>query len=280
MANLPLRDRGCRVDLTMRSIKELPFPIGFLAPAFILAVSFVVVILTGTDRALFLWLNQHLQALGGPILECITILGDGLVAIVIVLPLVRSRPEIAWNTLVSSLIVLILVQSLKHVFGSARPLEILPTDAFSVIGVPLRSGGFPSGHAATAFMVAGILALHFRLPWVRVALISAAVVVAASRIAVGVHWPTDSLAGAAIGWLSAGLGFRLTGRAHYMRQPVARISMQVLIAGGAISMLLYDHTSYPAGFRFQQLIAAVCLVIVLLQTLRDLRPLPHPQGLR
>lgn len=264
----------------MRSIKELRDPIGFLAPALLLAVSFVTVALTGTDRSLFLWLNQHLQGIGGPVLQCITILGDGLVAIVIALPFVRSRPEIAWNTLVSSLIVLILVQGLKYIFGSARPLEILPGDAFSVVGVPLRTGGFPSGHAATAFMLAGILALHFRRPWVRIGLISAAVVVAASRIAVGVHWPTDALAGGAIGWLSAGLGFQLARGTRFIGHSIAKVGLQMLLGGGAVSMLLYDHTSYSVGFRFQQIIAAVCLAILSLQILQDIRLLPQLRGSR
>ncbi len=262
-----------------RSVKtRLRDAILFPAPALALAVLSAVVVATGTDQSTFLWINRHTQIFGGAFLQCVTILGDGLVAIVIVLPFVRSRPGIAWNTLISSLIVLVCVQGIKHFFGSARPLEVLPADTFKIIGSPLRAGAFPSGHAATAFMLAGIVALHFRRAWIRVGVVVAAVVIATSRIGVGVHWPTDSLVGGLIGWLSAGIGFRLTGKTPYLEHPVTRGFLQLLLAGGAVSMLVYDHTSYASSFRFQQILAAACLAILALQILMDLRPMPQAES--
>jgi undecaprenyl-diphosphatase len=56
---------------------------------------------------------------------------------------------------------------------------------------------FPSGHAATSFAGATMLS-HF-LPRLRVALYLLAAAIAWSRVYVGVHYPADVLAGAALG---------------------------------------------------------------------------------
>jgi undecaprenyl-diphosphatase len=59
------------------------------------------------------------------------------------------------------------------------------------------SSSFPSGHAATSFAGAVILAYLFRraVP----ALLALAALVAFSRVYVGVHYPLDVIAGAALG---------------------------------------------------------------------------------
>jgi undecaprenyl-diphosphatase len=61
--------------------------------------------------------------------------------------------------------------------------------------------GFPSDHATAAFAIAVALLLHSRR-WGTFALI-AATILAITRVAMGIHYPTDVLAGAAIGALSA-----------------------------------------------------------------------------
>jgi undecaprenyl-diphosphatase len=61
--------------------------------------------------------------------------------------------------------------------------------------------GFPSDHATAAFAIAVALLLRSRR-WGAVAL-AAAIVLAATRVAMGIHYPTDVLAGAAVGSLAA-----------------------------------------------------------------------------
>jgi undecaprenyl-diphosphatase len=66
------------------------------------------------------------------------------------------------------------------------PLVRLPTDP-----------AFPSGHAATSF--AGATMLSAFAPRYRVVFFLLAAGIAFSRVYVGVHWPFDVLAGAALG---------------------------------------------------------------------------------
>jgi undecaprenyl-diphosphatase len=61
--------------------------------------------------------------------------------------------------------------------------------------------GFPSDHTTAAFAIGIALVLRFRT-WGTVVLVLAALL-AFTRVAMGIHYPTDVLGGAAIGGLSA-----------------------------------------------------------------------------
>lgn len=61
--------------------------------------------------------------------------------------------------------------------------------------------GFPSDHATAAFAIAGVLILRLGWRWWPVLL--AAAVLAVVRVVLGLHYPSDVLAGAALGLVSA-----------------------------------------------------------------------------
>jgi len=94
----------------------------------------------------------------------------------------------------------VLTRLLKEIFERARPTD----------GVELLAGGFsmPSGHATTSAAFAMSLMLVARTGRgalaLRVLVIAFALVVALSRVVLGVHYPTDVLAG-----LCSGTGFAL-----------------------------------------------------------------------
>lgn len=58
---------------------------------------------------------------------------------------------------------------------------------------------FPSGHSMNAVLVAGVLALLVRKPWAYCLAGAFALVIGATRVYLGHHWPTDVLAGWALG---------------------------------------------------------------------------------
>jgi len=97
-------------------------------------------------------------------------------------------------------------QAIKHVIGRARPplLDKLGPWHFEMFSTTGIMASFPSGHTITVFATAA--ALGFLQPrWFWPALLMLAAPVAASRIVVGSHYPSDVFCGALIGFASAHL---------------------------------------------------------------------------
>jgi undecaprenyl-diphosphatase len=84
---------------------------------------------------------------------------------------------------------------LKLVGGRERPFLADP-EQDPLVGTPLDLS-FPSGHAATSFAGATLLAWY--APRLAVPLYALAALVAWSRVYVGVHYPFDIVAGALLG---------------------------------------------------------------------------------
>ena len=93
---------------------------------------------------------------------------------------------------------------LKPIFKRARP-SVTVADAKPLFGVR-RSYAFPSVHATNFFAAAPILGTVF--PPARVAFFAVAAAVSFSRVYVGDHWPSDVLAGAALGLFLGWIGRR------------------------------------------------------------------------
>lgn len=97
----------------------------------------------------------------------------------------------------------IVAQAMKSVVGRARPRLFDEFGAFHFVwpGYPSVYASFPSGHTITAFACA--MAVGFFLPRWRLPLFALAVLIGASRVVVGAHYPSDVVAGAVIGCVSA-----------------------------------------------------------------------------
>jgi membrane-associated phospholipid phosphatase len=87
----------------------------------------------------------------------------------------------------------------KHIFGRARPGVggSLDPYLFSPFSWPAAYAGLPSGHATTAFSV--LVAFGTLWPRARTILWIYALAIAASRVAVTAHYPSDVLVGAVVG---------------------------------------------------------------------------------
>jgi len=95
------------------------------------------------------------------------------------------------------------VTIVKRMIGRARPLVIVPTDpsAFSPFIWRADYASLPSGHTATAFAV--LVAFGTLWPRSRPVLWVYALSIAASRVVIAAHYPTDVLTGAIVGAVGA-----------------------------------------------------------------------------
>jgi undecaprenyl-diphosphatase len=112
----------------------------------------------------------------------------------------RSWRRAAAAAALSAGLALVVAKVISELVDRARPFVVDPN------GVHLFSGhaadpGFPSDHATGAFAVAMAIYLRKR-SWGVVALLAAAVL-AVGRVAIGVHFPSDVLAGAVLGCIAA-----------------------------------------------------------------------------
>lgn len=89
--------------------------------------------------------------------------------------------------------------AVKMIFGRARPRLYESFGAFHFDMFSIKSSvlSFPSGHAVTAFATA--TALAFMAPRAGKALIAVALLISVSRIVTGAHYPSDVIAGIALG---------------------------------------------------------------------------------
>jgi membrane-associated phospholipid phosphatase len=95
------------------------------------------------------------------------------------------------------------VTIVKRMIGRARPMVTGHVDPFAFSPFIWRAdyAGLPSGHSTTAFAV--LVAFGTLWPRARTAVLIYALLIAASRVVVTAHYPTDVLAGAVVGTVGA-----------------------------------------------------------------------------
>jgi undecaprenyl-diphosphatase len=155
--------------------------------------------LSGLDRELRDWVVDHRLGVLNPLFEALSYAGSfGFIWLVIAVAISGfswSRPWLWTRVAVAILISESISGLLKQWIARDRP-PLADPDPAPLVDLP-ATFSFPSGHATVSFACATTLALAVpRLTWPLFAL---ATLISFSRVYVGVHYPFDVLAGAALG---------------------------------------------------------------------------------
>ncbi|MDE2149175.1 MAG: phosphatase PAP2 family protein [Gammaproteobacteria bacterium] len=203
-------------------------------------------LLLGGYHAGFLAANRLLAMLPADAVQIITYAGDSLVALTLLLYFARRAPTLLWHGTLAAALAALISQLLKFLLHTARPPAVIPHDALRIIGPAYTSHAFPSGHATTAFTAAALIVWGLRSTPARSAVFAAAALVGVSRIAAGVHWPLDVLAGAAIGCVSVALAAPLAQRWRWGVSLRGHLLLVIILTGCALSLWLI-RIPYPAA---------------------------------
>jgi undecaprenyl-diphosphatase len=144
------------------------------------------------------------------ILQLASRLGDGIVwyALIAALPWIYGREALRPVMVMAAtgMLGLLVYKVLKRAFVRERPF--ITHRAIDLAMPPLDRYSFPSGHTLHAVSFALQASMHFpQLAW---GLIPLALTIAASRVVLGLHYPTDVLAGAVLGASLGALGLSLS----------------------------------------------------------------------
>jgi undecaprenyl-diphosphatase len=137
-------------------------------------------------------------------------LGDGVFwyLLVLLIPIVYGDAGLkpALVMAVTGIVGVLLYRLIKHRLVRERPY--ITRAGIHAGTAPLDRYSFPSGHTLHAVSFTLLATAHF--PGLACVLVPFASLVAASRVVLGLHYPTDVLAGAMLGTALAGTALALT----------------------------------------------------------------------
>ncbi len=129
----------------------------------------------------------------------------GFATILVVISYLLGDHHFAISLTLGALTLLLLVTIFKALTDRARPFNLLRETR--VVGWREPGLSFPSGHTAQSFFLMTLVMGHFKLPLVvAVVLYIIAALVGFTRVYLGVHYPRDVVAGAALGLIWGTLG--------------------------------------------------------------------------
>lgn len=183
------------------------------------------------EAPILLWIQAHRIEALNPIISFITHLGNagilwiGLTVLMIVYPKTRRAGVVSAISIVLSFTAANLI--LKPLIARTRPYEFI--HGLDCIIEAQRDKSFPSGHATNALAVAWVMFRMLDKKYGLPALILA-IVICWTRLYVGVHYPTDVLAGMLIGIAAAEAAMRIVailrrrfpGFRRFIRPPKAK----------------------------------------------------------
>ncbi|MBN1197792.1 MAG: phosphatase PAP2 family protein [Bacteroidales bacterium] len=157
------------------------------------------------DLPLLQWIQSHrIESLDGMLRffsSATTFISIGMILVIGLLSrFSRAGVKKMFQVSIALFIAALITFSVKSLVNRVRPFR-----EYHTIQKLSQGGGasFPSGHTLEAFAVATSVALLFRKKRIQIPVFCWAILVAYSRMALGVHYPSDVLGGLVIGIILA-----------------------------------------------------------------------------
>lgn len=152
------------------------------------------------DKEVIMFIQNNLHSnFMDNIMVLITSMGDaGLIWILMGISLAISKKyrKVGFMVLGALILGLILGEGiLKNIIQRDRPF--IDLEGINMIIKAPTSYSFPSGHTTSSFAAAGVIAMNFKNKSIYV--FTLAILIALSRLYLGVHYPTDIIAGIILG---------------------------------------------------------------------------------
>ena len=171
------------------------------------------------EVSLIEWVQQSMGKAGEIAARAMSFIGGETISLLMLIVLLFCyRKEVGKRVACSVLIAGIWFPMVKNIVLRVRPymahegkikvLQIVEADA-KPMDIVQQGYSFPSGHGAAAVSLFGSAALEIRKRWMWCIAVILPLLIGVSRIAVGVHYPTDVFAGWAIGILAIGFNVLL-----------------------------------------------------------------------
>lgn len=160
------------------------------------------------NQSVFVSLHHALAVVPGLVWRLLSMAGEWTLVIGVLLWLAARQPGLLPRMVMLGLGGVLASIWLKAGFDVLRPPLLLPVGTVTLLDVLPANRSFPSGHAIAVAVLSGVLMWKRSLRG-QLCLALLAVMVCLSRIAIGVHWPLDVLAGAATGFVLVSLAERV-----------------------------------------------------------------------
>ena len=158
------------------------------------------------DTIAFLWVHVTKDFHYRKSVRFISRTGDGIWYFLLALILLLTEPNLGstffWSGIIAYAFDVSLYLILKNLIKRDRPAVRI--NCYQALITPSDKFSFPSGHTAAAFLFATLVATYY--PLFAIPCFIWASLIGASRVLLGVHYPTDTVAGATLGTSCAFIG--------------------------------------------------------------------------
>lgn len=230
-----------------------------LLVAVLLASTAMIGDLLGGYHFGFMEINRLSVYIPSFLLENMTVFGDGVFLLALVLLFSCRNIRFHWTVLFTTLLGAIVVNLLKDYFAMPRPPAVLDPEAFNLLGRAYKARSFPSGHSLTAFLLASVCFCYVQNAYAKATFILLAVLVALSRVLIGVHWPMDVLVGGALGVILGVGGVMITAKWKFgLCAYVHLFTLSLLVI--ACIMVFVDGNDYKLALPLLYVVSAAAII--------------------